>query len=64
MNILSVDPDTVICDSTQIPLIRTLERYGITCIPDRFRHAMTLSGGIHCATLDLRRRGCLEDYCD
>jgi len=25
---------------------------------------MTLSGGIHCATLDLRRKGTLESYCD
>jgi hypothetical protein len=23
---------------------------------------MTLSGGLHCATLDLRRKGELEDY--
>ena len=64
MNILSVDPHTVICDSAQEPLMRALEKYQITCVPVRFRHAMTLSGGIHCATLDLRRRGSLESYCD
>jgi len=63
MNILSVDPDTVICDSLQVPLMRALEKHGINCVPVRFRHAMTLSGGLHCATLDLRRRGSLEDYC-
>lgn len=62
MNILSVDTHTVICDSAQIPLMRELEKHSITCIPVQFRHAMTLSGGIHCATLDLRRRGSLEDY--
>ena len=64
MNILSVDPNTIICDSAQEPLMRTLEKHGIDCVPVRFRHAMTLSGGIHCATLDLRRRGTLENYCD
>jgi len=64
MNILSVDPDTVICDSTQVPLMRELEKHKIDCVPVQFRHAMTLSGGIHCATLDLRRRGALENYCD
>lgn len=64
MNILSVDQNTIICDSAQVPLIKELERYNIQCIPVRFRHAMTLSGGIHCATLDLRRRGTLESYCD
>lgn len=62
LNILSVDPHTVICDATQVPLMRELERYQITCIPVRFRHAMTLAGGIHCTTLDLRRRGTLESY--
>lgn len=63
MNILSVNPNTIICDSAQEPLMRELEKYKIDCVPVRFRHAMTLSGGIHCATLDLRRRGTLEDYC-
>lgn len=62
MNILSVNPNTIICDSTQEPLMRELEKHKIDCIPVKFRHAMTLSGGIHCATLDLRRRGTLEDY--
>lgn len=62
MNILSVNPNTIICDSKQEPLMRVLEKHGIDCIPVKFRHAMTLSGGLHCATLDLRRRGTLEDY--
>jgi hypothetical protein len=63
MNILSVDPHTIICDDRQQPLMRELERWNITCVPIRFRHAMTLAGGMHCTTLDLRRRGTLEDYC-
>ena len=62
MNILSVNPNTIVCDSTQEPLMRELDKHGIDSIPVRFRHAMTLSGGIHCATLDLRRKGTLEDY--
>lgn len=62
MNILSVNPHTIICDSKQEPLMRVLEKHGIDCIPVQFRHAMTLSGGLHCATLDLRRKGTLEDY--
>jgi N-dimethylarginine dimethylaminohydrolase len=64
MNILSVDPNTIICDAAQEPLMRALEKHKIDCVPVRFRHAMTLSGGIHCATLDLRRKGSLENYCD
>ena len=62
MNILSVNPNTIICDSTQEPLMRELDKYGVDSIPVQFRHAMTLSGGIHCATLDLKRAGTLEDY--
>jgi len=62
MNILSVNPNTIVCDSTQEPLMKELNKHGIDSIPVRFRHAMTLSGGIHCATLDLRRKGTLEDY--
>ena len=64
MNILSVDPNTIICDDQQIPLMRELERHGIGCVPVRFRHAQALSGGFHCCTLDLRRRGDLENYTD
>ena len=54
----------MICDDKQVPLMRELEKYGIDCVPIQFRHAMTLAGGMHCTTLDLRRRGTLEDYCD
>jgi scyllo-inosamine-4-phosphate amidinotransferase 1 len=62
LNILSVSPDTIICDNQQVPLMHELEKYGINCVPIQFRHAMTLAGGMHCVTLDLNRQGSLEDY--
>jgi hypothetical protein len=62
MNILSVDTHTIICDDQQVPLMRELSRHGIDTIGIPFRHAQVLSGGMHCVTLDLRRRGTLEDY--
>ena len=62
MNILSIDPNTICIGNTQTALIRELEKHKITCIPLPMRHAATLSGGFHCATLDLRRKGTLEDY--
>ena len=62
MNILSVNPNTVIVGKDQISLIKVLESKGFTVIPMPMRHARTLSGGFHCATLDLRRSGSLEDY--
>ena len=62
MNILSVDPQTVVVGVEQTNLIRVLEQKGFTVVTINMRHARTLSGGLHCATLDLRRNGTLEDY--
>lgn len=55
MNMLSVDPHTVIVDRHQTDLIRTLERWSFTVIPLELRHSRTLGGGFHCVTLDLVR---------
>jgi N-dimethylarginine dimethylaminohydrolase len=55
MNMLSVDPHTVIVDRHQTDLIRTLERWNFTVIPWELRHSRTLGGGFHCVTLDLER---------
>ena len=55
LNMLSVDPQTVICDSKQTALHSTLEKRGFTVIPLTLRHSRTLGGGFHCVTLDLQR---------
>jgi N-dimethylarginine dimethylaminohydrolase len=56
LNMLSINPHTVIVDSAQTDLIRTLEsRLGMTVIPHQLRHSRTLGGGFHCTTLDLIR---------
>ncbi len=55
LNMLSVDPNTVICDSKQSALHSTLEKRGFTVIPLELRHSRTLGGGFHCVTLDLVR---------
>ena len=55
MNMLSVDPTTVICDRHQTELIRLLEKRQFTVIPLELRHSRTLGGGFHCVTLDLVR---------
>ena len=62
MNILSVNPQTVIVESRQTNLIRMLEAHKFTVVPVRMRHARTLGGGPHCCSLDVRRRGTLESY--
>lgn len=55
MNMLVVDPNTVICDKHQTELIKTLKSYKFTVIPMELRHSRTLGGGFHCVTLDLER---------
>lgn len=55
MNMLVVDPHTVIVDKYQTDLIKTLESYKFTVIPHELRHSRTLGGGFHCVTLDLER---------
>jgi glycine amidinotransferase/scyllo-inosamine-4-phosphate amidinotransferase 1 len=55
LNVLSIDPDTVIVDADQTALITRLERHGFTVIPHRLRHSRTLGGGFHCVTLDTWR---------
>lgn len=55
LNMLVVDPNTVICDKRQASLIDTLEKRGFTVIPLELRHSRTLGGGFHCVTLDIWR---------
>lgn len=55
MNMLVVDPNTVIVDKHQVDLIKTLEQKAFTVIPLELRHSRTLGGGFHCVTLDLLR---------
>lgn len=55
LNMLSIDPNTVIIDKAQYRLIEDLERAGFTTIPMQLRHSRTLGGGFHCVTLDLVR---------
>ena len=57
MNMLSLDPETVIIDSDQTHLIPLLKKIGIDSIPMKLSHSRTLGGGFHCVTLDLRRQG-------
>lgn len=55
LNMLSIDPETVIVDRNQRNLIKMLESKKFTVIPQELRHSRTLGGGFHCVTLDLVR---------
>jgi glycine amidinotransferase/scyllo-inosamine-4-phosphate amidinotransferase 1 len=55
MNMLAVDPETVVVDAAQKQLHDILKQNGITAIPMTLSHSRTLGGGFHCVTLDLIR---------
>ena len=56
MNMLVLDPETVIIDAAQTQLINILKTKGIDSIPLTLSHSRTLGGGFHCVTLDTRRK--------
>ena len=56
MNMLVLDPNTVIIDAAQTQLINILKSKGIDSIPLTLSHSRTLGGGFHCVTLDTRRK--------
>lgn len=62
MNLLSISPDCVVIDKDQEPLMRILAKYGIDSVPLPARQARSMSGGFHCNTLDVKRKGGLEGY--
>lgn len=59
LNVLSIDPRTVLVHDEQKALIRLLEARGLTVIPVRMRHCYSMLGGLHCTTLDLVRESTL-----
>ena len=56
MNMLVLDPETVIVDAAQTQIINILKSKGVDSIPLTLSHSRTLGGGFHCVTLDTRRR--------
>ena len=56
MNMLVLDPETVIVDAAQTQLISILKTRGIDSIPLTLSHSRTLGGGFHCVTLDTNRK--------
>jgi scyllo-inosamine-4-phosphate amidinotransferase 1 len=56
MNMLVVDPHTVIVDQRQTELAAVLKKHQFNVVPLELRHSRTLGGGFHCVTLDLIRQ--------
>jgi len=64
LNVLMLDPNTVLVQSQQIKLIKELESRKFTVIPVQMRHCYTMLGCLHCSTLDTVRDSKLENYFD
>ncbi len=62
MNVLSLDPQRVVVEKSQVSMLRALEGWGFEPLPCAFRHYAPFGGAFHCATLDIRRRGPLQSY--
>ena len=55
MNVLSLDPETIVVDEIQTRLIGKLTASGFKIITTPMRQSRTLGGGLHCVTCDLQR---------
>lgn len=55
LNVMSIDPKTVLVHDRQTQMIKLLESKGLTVIPVRMRHCYSMLGGLHCTTLDVVR---------
>ena len=55
VNLLSLNPNLVVCDENQKELHKQLYKNNIEVIPMKLRHARTLGGSFHCVTLDTLR---------
>ena len=62
VNMLSVNPETVLSLNYQSEVHASLKKHGIEPIYCRFRHRNFWDGGLHCITLDLYREGEMENY--
>ena len=64
LNVFMLDPKRVVVEENQVSLMKALKGWGFEPIPCPFIHYKMFAAGLHCATLDVRRRGTLESYFD
>jgi glycine amidinotransferase len=62
MNVLMLDPDTVVVEASETPMIELLRSLGCEVVPCAFERVYPFGGGFHCCTSDVRRAGTLESY--
>ena len=64
VNCLVVNENTVIFSKENAEVFKKLEKHKITPIVCPFRHRLFWDGGIHCITLDLKRKVIVKDISD
>ena len=62
MNVLMLDPHTVVVEKQEAPLIDMLVAWGFEVVAVPFRNVMRFGGAFHCVTCDVRRKGGLLSY--
>ena len=62
VNVVMIDEKNMLCMGAHESLFNDLEKEGITCHVVPFRTRGFWDGGIHCITLDIRRRAVMKDY--
>ena len=62
MNVLSLSPETVVCESSEHALHELLDSLGFEVLTVPFLNVYEFGGSLHCATWDIRRSGNCEDY--
>lgn len=62
INVLMLDEERPVVESSQTRLIRALRDWGFSPVPCDFVNYLPFGGAFHCATLDIRRRGTLQSY--
>ena len=62
VNMMVINEKNVICNNDNDKVFEALSRHGVTPHICNFRHRYFWDGGLHCITLDLKRRGPCLDY--
>jgi len=62
INCLVLDEENVVFSQENKELFNKLEKYKINPIVSPFRHRWFWDGGIHCITVDIKRKGSCEQY--
>jgi glycine amidinotransferase len=62
MNVLMLNPTTVVVEKSERPTAKFLEDWGFDVVPVEFENVIRFGGAFHCVTADVRRTGSLQSY--